>query len=73
MEDFFSWRRLNGIIKLHNPFNLVEIEFMDTIYKLEWSIYKVFKHNRKKEIRSKKSMWYVTFLTFLISSWPLSD
>lgn len=53
---FFSWRRLNGIIKLQNPFNLVEIEFMDTIYKLERSIYKVFKHKRKKEIRSKKSM-----------------
>ena len=53
---FFSWRRLNGIIKLQNSFNFVEIEFMGTIYKLEGSIYKVFKHKRKKEIRSKKSM-----------------
>lgn len=41
---FFSWRRLNGIIKLQNSFNFVEIEFMGTIYKLEGSLYKVFKH-----------------------------
>ena len=69
---FFSWRRLNGIIKLQNSFSCVEIEFMGTIYKLEGSIYKVFKHKRKKERNKKQEIHVIcdlsNFLYFFLTA-----